>query len=411
MKALSLLASLFLLLSVGCSKDQTIPGDHGNENALKNKAFFEQVGALQLANPNGFYAEKLQTCVYANTSDKSCVIKDLPLIGMTTATITVNDILDRTLYTHAFMLTAFKEVLQRLNPEVLQMFGSVNAIVLSNKVNPSFYLSYSGAIYLSGNYFWSNYDEWKVSNEAKDPRASYGIDLQFSTDFDFVRNKKSINDRASSSTKTYDEMVMPLSRLFFHELTHANDFFPRSLYSGSSLDARKTYQKIAFERFSSDSLVSSKQPSHLSSSRLWRLGDILYHGETPTAEDKNLLAVEVADEFKNEKAVDMYAFSTEREDLAMSAESMLMKYYYDVSRFIVFIKYPHADFVPPKDYDYPIVWGQKDRVLVPEIKERALYAVENDLGTAIRGRVEEKIKGQGPIEIPALTPWDDIYNL
>lgn len=411
MKLQSFLVLSFLLTFIGCSKDQSIPGDHGAESALKNKSFFEEVGELKLAHPSTAYAQALQECVYADKADKSCVINRLPLIGMTTNQITVDDVLDRTLYTHAFMAVAFKQVLERLNPEVLQMFGAVNAIVLSNSINPSFYLSTSGAIYLSGNYFWSNYDEWVVSQSAKDERDSYGVNLQFTTDHDYLKNKKSISSRAEEDRRSYDEMVMPLARLLFHELTHANDFFPKSVYLGSAIDSGKTYQKIAFERFTQGQLVSSNQPTRLTSTKLWHLGDVLFHGETATAEDRSSLAVEVADEFKNERAVDMYSFSTEREDLAMNAESLLMKYYYDASRYIVFIKYPQTNFVPPKNYDYPIVWGQKDRVLAPEIKKRALYAVENDLGKAVRDRVETKVKGAGPIEIPSLTPWDQIVNL
>lgn len=411
MKVISLLLSLLVVFLVGCSKDQTIPGDHGGESALQNKTFFEEVGQLQPVNPYAPYVKAMQECVYADSAEKSCAISKLPLLGLLGRPITVNDVLNRTLYSHQFLANAFREVLLRMNPEVLQMFGSVNAIVLSDKINPSFYLTSSGAIYLSGSFFWANLQEYKIVSQAKDERAAFGSALQFTTDHDYIKNKRSIWYRSNETTRTYDEMVMPVVRLLFHELTHANDYFPRNVYASASFDSSQTYQKIAFDRYVSEALVSNKQPTQLESSKLWHLGDVLFHGKSPSVEDKNTLAVEVASEFKQEKATDMYSFSALREDLAMNAEEALMLYYYDASRYVVIIKYPYSNFVPPEDYTYPIVWGQKGRVLVPEIKERALYAVENDLGADIRYKAESKFRYLSPVEIPANTPWDNIVNL
>ena len=55
--------------------------------------------------------------------------------------------------------------------------------------------------------------------------------------------------------------------------------------------------------------------------------------------------------------------------------------------------------------------GQKERVLVPTIKERALYAVENVLGLEIRQQVTEKFDNLSVIEIPENSSWEDIYYL
>ncbi len=88
-----------------------------------------------------------------------------------------------------------------------------------------------------------------------------------------------------------------------------------------------------------------------------------------------------------------------------------MLYYFDTYRYIVVIKFPYSNFKIPDNYDYPIAWGQKRRFLVPEIKERALYALENNLGSKVRQRASLKFENISPKEIPENTSWDDVLSL
>lgn len=396
---------------VGCSKSKSIPNDHGAISALQNKTFFDEVGAVKAYNPNSPYAVSMSECIYAYEVEKSCVISKLPLLGLGKSNLTISDILNRTMISHDFLGVAFRQFLVRLNPEVLQMFGSVNAIVISDKINPSFYYSNTGAIYLSGNYFWSNLEEFKITSQAKDAREGFGTSLQFTTDHDYLKNGKSINTRAQDQSRTYDEMVLPVTRLLFHELTHANDFFPRSVYSSINFNQEKTFADIAFERYSTSALVSSNMPSKLSSSRLNHFGQVLFRGADPTALDNSVLASDIANEFKNDLATDFYSYSSPREDLAMIAEESLTLYYFNSYRYVVVIKFPYSNYVVPADYDYPIAWGQKGRVLLPAIKERALFAISNDLGDVTKQKASLKFETLKTIDIPANTPWDLIGNL
>ena len=124
-----------------------------------------------------------------------------------------------------------------------------------------------------------------------------------------------------------------------------------------------------------------------------------------------LLATEVANAFEKDVAVAFYSYSTALEDLAMNTDVSLMLYYYDTSRFEVIYKYPESNFIVPEDYDYPIVWGQKNRILIPAIKERAVYAVKNILGDEVSQKMNDKFEKLSISEIPANTAWDDIYEL
>lgn len=397
---------LLMMTMVGCSKSKSIPNDHGAISALENKTFFESIGAVKPVDSYSVYAESMKTCIYADEDEKSCPIVNLPLIGMSKKVITIDDIMKRTLVSHDFMAISFREVLLRLPSEVLQMFGAVNAIVISDKINPSFYLTSSGSIYLSGSYFWHNYEDWSSMSHPKDSREAFGSALQFVSDHDYIKNKKSISSRADEYVKSYDEMVLPLARLLFHELTHANDWYPKAFYTNDNFDQSKTFQETAFDRYVKLKIASANQPTKLSSLKLTHLGQVMYRGEVATAEDKKFLATEIAEMFKNDIASDFYSYSSTREDLAMSAEESMMLYYYDAYRYVVVIKFPYSGFIVPANYAYPIVWGQKGRVLLPAIKERALYAIENNLGPEIKEKARAKFLSLKTTEIPANTPWD-----
>ncbi|MDO9182629.1 MAG: hypothetical protein Q7U04_09485 [Bacteriovorax sp.] len=411
MKNWMIAANLFLLLIVGCSKSESIPGDHGAISALENKSFFEEVGAVKPYRTNNPDTAKMNECIYADTNEKSCTVSSLPLIGLSKNQITVDDILDRTFISQDFLGETFKQVLLRLNPEILQMFGAVSAVVISDKVNPSFYYSVTGTIYLSGRYFWRNAEELKLLNQVKDFRAEMGLPLQFAFNHDYIINGKSITSRADRNTQTYDEMAIVTARLLFHELTHANDYFPRRFYKSSNIDISKTYQKIAHDRFVTLQLASDQEVSKVSSAKLSHIGQILFQGAKASAEDSSILADDIISEFKNDVASDSYAYSNSKEDYAMLAEEALMLHYYNISRYTFIIKYPEAYFTPPQDFSYPIVWGEKSRVLEPNIKPRAYLAVENDLGLDIGKKVRAKLDPLSPVDIPANTNWDDLYKL
>lgn len=411
MKKLSLLINLCFLVLVSCSKSQSIPGDQGAIDALKNKEFFEKVGSVRPYNPLNQYAVKMQECVYANTEQKSCKVASLPLLGLSKNKITIQDILDRTLISHDFLAVAFKEVLYRMPTETLQMFGSVTAVVISDKITPSFFYANTGAIYISGKYFWSNKTELSIVNGVRDSRAGAGYLLQYIFDHDYIKNGKSISDRAQDSFQTYEEMTPKAARVLFHELTHANDFFPRKYYSQMVVENKKSYITTAYDHYDNKEITSMNLPTQLFSSKLTHIADILYLGGSATQEDVSTLAEEVISEFRSDLATDLYSYSNHFEDLAMCAEEALMLYYYNMPRFVLVIKLPRPNFDPPENYIYEIAWGVKSRVADPAIKNKAVFAVENDLGIKISQQISDRLDATVPKEIQANMSWEDVYAL
>lgn len=408
---LEMLINLCFLFLVSCSKGHSIPGDQGALDALKNKEFFETVGRVRPLNPKNQYAAKMQECIYADTEKKSCKVSDLPLLGLDKNKITIQDILDRTLVSHDFLAVAFREVLFRMPKETLQMFGSITAVVISDKINPSFFYANTGAIYISGRYLWSNKAEWDIVSGVQDSRESAGFLLQYIFDHDYIKNGKSISKRAKNAFQTYDEMAPKTARVLFHELTHANDYFPRAYYSKMVVEDKKSYIVTAYDHYDNKEIASQNLPSKLISSKLTHIADVLYFGSPATTTDQATLAEEVISEFRSDLATDLYSYSNHFEDLAMCAEEALMLYYYHMPRFIVVIKLPGPKFNSPENYVYEISWGVKSRVADVAIKNRAVFAVENDLGVKISQQVSDHLDTIQPKEIQANTSWDDVYAL
>jgi hypothetical protein len=412
MKNLTILSNLLLLLFVGCAKSKSLPAtDHGSISAIENKSFFTQVGEVHPYDENNLYASKMKECIYADEYEKSCKISDLPFLGSEDKTITIEMIMKRTLVSHDFLADTFRQTLKLVKPEILQMFGSVTAIVISDQINPSFYYPLTGTMYLSGRYFWRDYDEYQLLNQVKDSREDSGHPLQFTYDSDYINliTKKSFNTRADQSAQSYAEIAIRISRLLMHELTHANDYFPQDFYADKKLDANQTVVDAALKRLEANLLISQRLPTKVSSSKLAHLGQILYQGEDALPEDSLITATEVFNEFKNDIASDLYAYSTDNEDLAMLSEEALMLYYHDYQRYTVFLKLPGANIAIPEDYDYPIMGGLMGRVHNSKVKPRVLFAEEAIFGKVFADKLKIKLDGRKEDEIPAGASWDSLY--
>lgn len=415
MKRFKYFAFLAILLIVGCSKGKSvpaIPGDHGEERLKETlqvtENFFDSTRKVYPLYPDAPYAQKAAECVY-NFGEKSCLVAEVPLLGLY-GNVTVESIMKRTLVSHPFLGEAFREVLLRLKPETLEMFGAVSAIVISDLINPSFYLNDSGAIYLSGRYFWRTPEERKLVTQVIDGRSSAVFSLPYLFDSDYVVNGQSIETRESDSHRTYEEIARIVSRLLFHELAHANDYFERSFYRSEDFNEHKTYDELAYERYSTSKLISQRLPVHVKSEILIKAGQIWFQGEKATEEDKKTTVETIIKEFTNDVASDVYAYSTHHEDLAMLTEEALMLTLLNYSRYVAIVQLPHADYKPTPEFAWPISWAVKKRIADPVIKPRAIFAVENVLNKNLAQKVKNKLDLESSITFPAKTDWSELYK-
>ncbi len=389
------IVSLIILLSlVSCSKSRSGEDkSHGNQNAQKNTAFFKEIGAVTPYTDNG-PNKKMKECIYKSENKDSCKLNELSLIGMEKNEITINDVLDRTLVSHKFLGDNFKSLLIKLNnKDLLKMFGAVNAIIISDKVTPSFYWSRTGAIYLSADYFWLTKEEGEKLYKKMDPRADYGQKFKFSIREKTVQNGANIHRGLWQDTRSINDIELPTTKLLFHELTHANDYFPKSLYKNSPLDKSKTYLEVSGDRYRKYGLLSDQFENSLASKTLLDLGRIAFHGEKETEDQLDLDAYDIAKEIEDDVAVAYYSYSSPREDLAMLVETLLMMRFYNIDKYITVVKFPKNNFKPTNEFQYPLAWGMKNKILETKTFERALYgakAIFEDYDSSIYMNILDK---------------------
>lgn len=366
---------LGLILFTGCAKKTSLPYDH-NQEALDHSTLFDHPDEISMYIEGNPDAEKIKKCALANTIEKSCLVLDSPLLGINQTEVTIDAILAKTLVSRKSYGDTFKSILKMIPPESLIMFGAVNAVVIADRITPSFYTFTSGAIYLSASYFWKTPEEKIASHKIVDYRSDFGNSLSYEVSNEYVKDKKDIWYSKSRSFRTNEEIAPALISLIFHELAHANDFFQKSFYNSSDLNMNKTFYTITDERWGKLETLSQNVKVKLKSEILLRVGKILYQGEEATIEDKNLKAALLSDEFNNDGASDMYAYSSENEDVAMLVERAMFFHYFKYNSYTYFFKFPGPDFKIPRDYTYEIGGAVKNKITDAKVKERAQDVLE-----------------------------------
>lgn len=81
--------------------------------------------------PNGPYSTELLNSCRDADRDALCTTAQLPLLGQNgNNNITINDIMSRVVTTHDWMGPRFEQLLERLGPEALKLFGPIAVITL-----------------------------------------------------------------------------------------------------------------------------------------------------------------------------------------------------------------------------------------------------------------------------------------
>jgi len=303
------------------------------------------------------------------TTDYSCDLQTLPLIGMENSVPDITTIMERVVVSHDWMGQRFEEILSQLPSEILPLFKAVTAIIIDSNIRPSFYTTETGAIYIDPRYLWLSVAEKQTINTAEDYRSSFSDPLKFK-----VLNRYLINDARAyqnfsltdTSTRDLNDIELAFARLMLHELAHANDFIPVDSYTGLSSEQNviDAVRSLASERTSNK--LSQQLP--LSSETLISLAGVMYKGYTPTPLELELTALEVGKAFDEDGASDDYGYTSIYEDTAMLFEATMMKYLYNADYEIAFTGIPQN---PDDCHDYLIDWGVTSRLGDVYVKPRA----------------------------------------
>lgn len=353
-----------------------------NEATVSSPYFDEPVARTFSYMESSPYKHALESCVYSNQLMAPCSIQTLPLLGQTIATSEKQKILDRLLVSHQWMGKNFETFLDNMDPQsdFAQLLQSVTAVVISYDVRPSFYWVVTGAIYLDPTDLWLLAEERDVINEAADFRSSFGNDLGFIMPWRYVKNNAYVSytsPREKRTIRTMQEMSPDLSSLLYHELAHANDFFPSSTYADIAVD-NQTLLEHYNRRTSAGQLISDQLTSMypLNSDEMYSLADVSFRGETASNVQKAYLPSDIKQFFSNDNATDYYAYSTSREDAAMLFEEAMMSHRLGIQRDVGITDRPDS----PTASNITVNWGQRGRVgersagsLIPQ---RAAFVID-----------------------------------
>ncbi|WP_051243202.1 hypothetical protein [Azohydromonas australica] len=323
---------------------------------------------------DGPQAAALADCTFNTARAQSCTLGQLPFIGTTTATVTVDAVMARVVTSRPWMAQRLRELLQTLPPPLLQMMKPVTAIVVGSKVRPAFYWSATGALYIDPQYLWTTPEELAEVDKTPDYRTDFGQALQFATLWRYVKNDQRAYQAYSlyeANPRGIDDIKIQFAHLILHELTHAGDFAPPRLLSSLPTDKPllEVLNQVASQRISSRLYLTSP----LRSTVLKDLGDSLFRTGQTTVQQQALTAADVAREFSADRASDDYAYSSQYEDAAMLAEEALMRVYYGVSRDIAVTPKPTVQ--NPTGADYIVTWGMRGRIGQEGVKQAAAQVV------------------------------------
>ena len=358
-KDLFLLFFIVWLLAAGCQNTEEAPSVPDGFN-------------VHPANSNTPYKNVLNYCIGQKYPSQSRSLRTLPLIGQVTDNPGVEDIMNRVLVSHDWMANNFRTLLSLLPADILELFKATTGVVISSDIRPAYYNPQTGAIYIDPAYIWLTNDEKLTISNQKDSRSDYGKTLKFVPLWRYVKDKKyaySGTDWTKQYNRTVDDVKIGLAHLLYHELSHANDYFPPPLIKTINLDQTVQSAAYSLENERADVKISRNSSIRLSSSVLFTLSNVLYGGMQPGSAENGYSPDTVSFELKKEPANDMYNFYGV-EDIAMVFEEVMLHYHYGIDRQMAITKMPAVQ--NPTAADYVISWGQKNRFMDDRLKPKAI---------------------------------------
>lgn len=389
-----------LLLLAGCSSssdttttnisnnDAAIVSDNdildttGTDVPLSERRFIddEQVRPYR---PNSKYAEVLKDCIVVQ--EDPCTLETLPFIGQETSDPTVDDIMDRVLVTHDWMGQRFEQVLYAMPASVLKLFVPITAVLIGSNVRPSSYWSKFGRIKLDPKSLWLSNSEKLTISQAADFREQFGEDMKYDTswrvikDGDYAWGSSSLT---GDNERTLRDIQLPMARLLFHELAHANDniqkeIFPSLLASDTPASASTSNRANAVStRLFDENLGLSAQ-----SSWLYAVARTRYNDEELPEFAAGFLAADAGAIMETEGKQTLYGYYTTYEDVATLFAQSMMRRYYGVETHIAFFDKP-ADEENASCDDYLIGWGSTNRAAADLVKVRSKWVMEQIMGSS-----------------------------
>jgi hypothetical protein len=332
----------------------------------------------------GRYADVLVECVFndqlffRSSGDQNlCPAGKLPLLGQEASEPSVEQVMARVLVSHDFMGANFEQFLRTQDPQgdFRRLLSGVNAVVIGAHIRPSFYHVATGAIYLDADWLWLTAEQRDVIDETPDARAANDDTLAFTSLSRYVLGDayaQAVPSRASRASRSVANLTPALASLLYHELGHANDFFPPT---ERTLDPALSIFDNAWPRLQRGQLPSDALATQfpLRSAELKALALAMFFGEPLNDAQRAYTPGTVASLFAPDGATDLYNYSAypaganSREDLAMLFEEFMMAHRHGLRRDVAFTT-PYRE--GQTGADLTVAWGQRGRIAQTQVKPR-----------------------------------------
>ncbi|MEO7495038.1 MAG: hypothetical protein ABIT83_00480, partial [Massilia sp.] len=368
--------------------------------AVPADSFFGHAERVHVYRSTSPYAPVLTRCAYdmsisgtiADSANTRCTAGVLPLLQADVGTIgspTVAQIMNRVVVSHDFLGANFEQFLnsQDANGDFRRLLGSVTAIVIGSHVRPSFYTFATGAIYLDADNFWLTPQQRDVVTEVADYREAFAKPFKYSHLNRMVLNGDYADKYIAPDvrqSRSVSDLIYQAGRLMYHELGHANDFFPSA---NRVIDPALKIYDAAAPRVNAKTLPSDLLAAQypLVSAEMRDLAAVLYGGVTPTSIQTAYTAAQIGGFFGPDRATDDYAYTNTREDLAMLYEEFMMYTRHNVRYDTVYTELITSSTTANQ---LGIVWGQRGRIGATAIKPRIKLVLANAYPTILPSAVD-----------------------
>ncbi len=332
--------ALLVLVSItiaGCNDDNDDVLPDNNDEPI----FFSGVSRSDFIDVEGNktpHSALLARCSILKKNDNSCSLNELSFIAKTTGKPNKAEILDRLIVSDLWMADNFSMLLNKMPEDIYRLFSSTTAIIIHKNIRPAFFWAVTGAIYLDPAFLWLTSEQLDSISQEPDFRQAFAQQFEFTTLS--LYSSKGEPAFGSNRQRTETQTLHALSALLFHELAHANDFFP--MQTIVEADPNETpINIIQSQRLTSD-LLNRLYP--LRDETLHRLASALFAGQVADPSLLSLSANDVASLFDVDHANDTYAYFISPganpdwhfEDTALLFEEVMMKIHFDLNRELAF---------------------------------------------------------------------------
>lgn len=363
------------LVLLACCLSACDSGGGDGDGRSSPQVTADELADIQAYIDDGQYNTRLKSCVLSAREEDYCLLSELPLLVADASQPSVEDIMGRVLVSHDWMGLRFRQVLETMPPEILQLFSALTSIVIDDDVRPAYFSARSSTMFIDPAYLWLDNTEKATISRQPDYRSDFANELAFISlaryvdGFDYAWPYYSLD---GDEERGLADIRLLVAKLLLHELAHANDFFPPD--QAPYLQADQTIDQ-ALNLLNGQAIYRRLQQQYpLTSTTMFGLGEVMYQGAPASAAQQQLTALEVGEALELDAANDDYAYSSPLEDVAMLFEEAMMKYLFNIDRDVAYSNRPSVDEIYCEDLF--VAWGERGRVGSTDVKERAQLVVE-----------------------------------